>query len=139
MGNDASSPRVCKWGNLDSVYYINLAHRVDRQKAFQKELQKMLVDPDKIHKLYASTGRVGFMGCTKSHIRILQMALASGAKMIAVFEDYFMLTMKINKAEYIINEFWKTFPTANVLMLQSNPIDVEQTSRRFPMLLRISN
>jgi GR25 family glycosyltransferase involved in LPS biosynthesis len=115
-----------KWNNIDLIYYINISHRTDREKLFQKELGKMAFEPSKIHKLYASTG--GFMGCTKSHIRSLQMALASGANKIAIFEDDFMLTMKIQNAVTLIDQFFKVFPNANVLMLQSNPIEIQSTA-----------
>ena len=117
------------WDNaVDRVYYINLPTRVQREKEIQSELQKMLINPFKIQKVYASFDKRGFMGCTKSHIRVLQMALASALNTIIVFEDDFQLCMDIEKSICLINRFWKTFPDANVLMLQANPISVKPTT-----------
>lgn len=104
-------------------YYINLVHRQDRAIEFQNEMHVLAIEP---HQVLASVDpRGGFMGCTTSHLRALQMGLASGHRYVGVFEDDFMLVTK-KDVKQLINQFWHKFPKANVLMLQLNPISTSR-------------
>ena len=72
---------------VEKVIYINLDHRVDRRNQIESELTKFFPS-DKIIRLSAVLDTShGGIGCTKSHIAVLNMAMANGWKNYLVVED----------------------------------------------------
>jgi glycosyl transferase family 25 len=75
--------------SIEKVVYINLDERVDRKIHVQRELLKIF-HASKI-KRFAAIKREdhGGIGCTMSHIAVLEMAKAAGWKNVLVVEDDF--------------------------------------------------
>jgi hypothetical protein len=75
---------------IDNFYYINLAHRADRNREFLGEMQKLMIPTDKIHRIEAICDPIfGIIGCVKSHIIALRTFIESGKEIGAFFEDDF--------------------------------------------------
>lgn len=109
------------------VFYINLMKRPKRDIEINQELAKFRQTMT-ITKIYASENKYqGFQGCTQSHIRALQRALVLDEKWVLIFEDDFQWKMSQKKLEHHLQTFFSEFKTANILMLEINPLNVEKT------------
>ena len=75
--------------SIENVVYINLDERVDRKAHVQRELLKVF-PASKIER-FAAIKREdhGGIGCTMSHIAVLEMAKAAAWKNVLVIEDDF--------------------------------------------------
>ena len=71
---------------IEHVIYINLDHRVDRRKQIETELSKYF-SAEKIERFPAIRHSHGGVGCTQSHIAVLEMAISRGWKNYLVVED----------------------------------------------------
>lgn len=92
---------------IDHVVYINLEKRSDRRAEMERDVLTKFASV-KIHRLQAvedlDEGRVG---CTKSHIQVLEMAIAGKWKNVLVFEDDVMFQNfeeNHRKLETLVNE-----------------------------------
>ena len=74
------------WGFLDKIVYINLSQRTDRRALMEKEVLPTF-PADKISRFDAINHTRGDIGCSMSHIAVLEDALTSGCKNILVLED----------------------------------------------------
>ena len=74
------------WGFLDKIVYINLSQRTDRRALMEKEVLPTF-PADKISRFDAIKHTRGDIGCSMSHIAVLEDALTSGCKNILVLED----------------------------------------------------
>jgi len=70
---------------IDQVVYINLDHRTDRRQQIEKELPK--IPCQNVQRFSAIRDREGAIGCTKSHIAVLRMAISLGWKNVLILED----------------------------------------------------
>lgn len=73
-----------EWDFIDKVIYINLNHRTDRNESM-KEMTKCF--EDKVIRFSAIQQEPGFIGCTKSHIAVLEMAIENKWKNVMILED----------------------------------------------------
>ena len=73
---------------IEHVVYINLDERPDRRALIEKELA--VFPPEKVQRFKAIKNVKGAIGCTFSHIRVLQMAIEQGWSNYLVVEDDFM-------------------------------------------------
>ena len=71
---------------VDKVVYINLEHRTDRKEQIESELQKYF-PIEKIQRFNAIKHQHGGIGCTQSHIAILEMAIKENWSNYLVVED----------------------------------------------------
>ena len=80
----------CKRGmdQIEHVVYINLDERPDRRALIERELA--IFPPAKVQRFKAIKNAQGAIGCTFSHIRVLQMAIDQGWSNYLVVEDDFM-------------------------------------------------
>ncbi len=62
------------WRFVDKVVYINLAKRTDRRESIEFQLKKVGVPPEKIIRFEAIENENGTLGCTLSHISVMEMA-----------------------------------------------------------------
>lgn len=69
---------------VDKVVYINLDKRIDR-RAHMESLTSIF--GDKVIRFSAIEETPGYVGCTKSHIAVLKMALEHKWKNVLVLED----------------------------------------------------
>ena len=75
---------------VDVIFYINLESRTDRKEHFLKEIKKLCIDECKIIRIDAVKHSNGALGCTKSHIKALDLFMANPLwDTCMVFEDDF--------------------------------------------------
>ena len=89
--------------NIDAILYINLEHRTDRNIHILNELHKICIDDSKIHRIDAVKNDNGALGCSLSHIKALEYALANDWKTILIVEDDFTFKYDSNEIERNIN------------------------------------
>ena len=83
--------------DVSNVFYINLEHRHDRNRECQQELNKLNTPYERFN---AIKHEKGYIGCTMSHIKVLEMAIERNLENYAVFEDDIVIT----QPEYLIRE-----------------------------------
>jgi glycosyl transferase family 25 len=71
--------------SVDKIVYINLEKRVDRNTQIMRELKN--VSQNKILRFNAIESDPGYIGCSKSHIEVLKMAIKNNWKSYLVVED----------------------------------------------------
>jgi len=76
---------------LGQPFVINLASRPDRLEHFRVTMKANGINPDFIERFdaVATPGR-GWLGCVRSHIAILKLAIERDLPRITIFEDDFM-------------------------------------------------
>ena len=89
---------------VEHVVYINLDHRTDRRIEIEKELSRYF-SIEKIQRFSAIRHDHGGIGCTKSHIAVLEMAKEKGWKNYLVVED-----------DAIFSNFGKGYPLLEKLV-----------------------
>jgi len=77
-----------EWEQIDHVLYINLAKATERNIMIQHELAP--IPSHKITRLEAILDTPGSIGCTKSHIAALQLAIDNNWKNVLIVEDDIM-------------------------------------------------
>jgi glycosyl transferase family 25 len=75
-----------EWFFLDKVVYINLKERNDRKIQIISELGKR-ISKDKIIRFDAIKNKLGHIGCSMSHIRVIEMAIKNNWENVLVVED----------------------------------------------------
>ena len=79
--------------NIDRIFYVNLAKRVDKREQIEGELKEHLdvVDYEgRVERFDAIEDVNGAIGCSMSHLEILKIAKEREYKYVMVFEDDFM-------------------------------------------------
>jgi len=71
---------------IEKVIYINLEYRTDRKQQVETELRKVF-PPEKIVRLNAIKDEKGGIGCSKSHIAALELAIENNWKNVLIVED----------------------------------------------------
>jgi glycosyl transferase, family 25 len=70
---------------IEKVVYINLERRKDRLEQIKQELS--IFPPEKVHRFNAISHEKGLIGCVKSHIAVLEMAISQNWKNVLIVED----------------------------------------------------
>jgi len=97
---------------IEKVIYINLPHRIDRKLEIEAELSKYF-SPEKIERFDAIFNPRGNIGCTQSHIAVLELAIRNNWSNYLVVED-----------DAIFSNFDVGYPILNSLV--TNDFDVIQ-------------
>lgn len=84
--NIDTSKSINKFDFIEKVIYINLEKRVDRKIDVEKQLA-LYFPPEKIVRFNAIKDDKGFIGCTKSHIGALQLAIDNKWENCLIVED----------------------------------------------------
>jgi glycosyl transferase family 25 len=71
---------------IEKVIYINLAYRNDRREQIERELRKYFPS-EKVQRFNAIRHLKGNIGCTMSHIAVLELAIENKWKNYLVVED----------------------------------------------------
>jgi len=76
---------------LGQAFVINLKSRTDRLEQFHATMKAHSIDAESIERFdaIATPGR-GWLGCVRSHIAILKLAIERDLPRITIFEDDFM-------------------------------------------------
>jgi len=107
--------------NFDIVYYINLNHRTDRLLQINDELSKTNISKDKINRIEAIYNpKSGALGCSKSHIIALETFIESGKDNCIILEDDFEFCLELSQVHELLNNFFNTIKSFDVLMLGGN-------------------
>jgi len=106
--------------NFDIIYYINLAHRTDRNVHILKQLDKIKIVSKQIHKIEAIYDDFGIIGSGKSHIVALTHFINSGLENCIILEDDFEFIESNEKINELLSLFFINIKTYDVLMLSSN-------------------
>ena len=117
--NDTSDlfPNTWTCVSIYTAYYINLKHRVDRNNEIQEELLKINLSARRINGIY--TPDLGALGCTMSHIQVLQTFINSNEPYAVILEDD--ITFSVNPIP-LIHKFMRDIPEWDVLFLAANPL-----------------
>ena len=105
---------------IDKIVYINLDSRKDRRKHIETQIKMMDVDKNKVLRFPAIFHKKGYIGCSKSHLEVINMAKKNNWKNVLIFEDDFTFIQNIEEIKKKINIFFKREFDWNVLMLAYN-------------------
>jgi len=87
---------------FDAIIYINLAHRKDRKQSILQEIEK--VESSKkvqVHRIDAVLEPLcGHIGCGKSHILALELAIKNNWSSVLILEDDFVFTEHYTKESF---------------------------------------
>lgn len=72
--------------DIEKIVYINLENRTERKENIEQQLLKCFPE-EKIQRFNAFRDERGSVGCTKSHIAVLEMAIQQKWKNILIMED----------------------------------------------------
>lgn len=72
---------------IDSIIYINLDERTDRNSEILAEIKKVGLPENKIHRLSAVKRKWGALGCSLSHRAVMEFIIQKGWKRTLVLED----------------------------------------------------
>ena len=101
---------------LKNVYYINLEHRTDRKEKVEAELSGLGWEYQRFNAVKHESGRVG---CSTSHLRLLEMAKEKDLEYIVIVEDDIHFTHpSLYKA--LLNQFFSHNLEFDVLLLAGN-------------------
>lgn len=85
---------------IEKVIYINLEHRTDRRREIEEVLSNF--SPEKILRFNAIKESHGGIGCTKSHIAVLELAIENKWKNYLVVEDDAMWSPHAHKSYVVL-------------------------------------
>lgn len=73
---------------FDRIVYINLDHRTDRNESLLKEMGRLSVDTNRLHRISACNDPLnGVRGCLQSHIEALKTIEKMGGERGLILED----------------------------------------------------
>lgn len=117
---------------VDMIYYINLDHRTDRMEEFLHEMHKMKVPDEKITRISAvSDKKRPDLGCSRSHIKTIDMFINSNYKNCVIFEDDFEWSVDQKTVNSSFSNFFENNIDYHVCMLSSNEIESKNTNYDF--------
>jgi glycosyl transferase family 25 len=107
---------------VDVIFYINLESRIDRKEHFLNEIKKLCIDDSKIVRIDAVKHSNGALGCTKSHIKALELFMANPLwQTCMVFEDdYTFYDTDLVNNNNLLKLFFSSFTDWGILLLSSN-------------------
>ena len=70
--------------DIKHAFYINLDHRTDRKEHVEKELGKLGIQAERFNAIKMQNGAVG---CSMSHLKILQDARTKKLDHVLIMED----------------------------------------------------
>jgi len=117
-------------GFPDIIYYINLAHRKDRNEHFLQEMEKVHIPGAVLERQEAIyTPEDGALGCALSHIAVIKSFLESTHETALICEDDFEWIA--NQEE--VNSFFSNLQpiSFDVCLLAGNIRDSKSTSYSF--------
>jgi glycosyl transferase family 25 len=106
-----------KLEDFEHVYYINLEHRTDRKEHVEKELSILGIKHS--NRFNAIKMANGAIGCTLSHIKLLQNAKANGLPYIMIVEDDIQFT-KPTLFKDQLNGLLQSGETWDVILIAGN-------------------
>lgn len=102
--------------DLSNVYYINLIERYDRKILVEDELYNLNWKYERFNAIKLKDGRVG---CSMSHLKLLEMAKKNNMDYIVIVEDDIMFTKSVQYKE-MLEKFNNMNINYDVLLLAGN-------------------
>jgi len=102
---------------LTHTYYINLDRRPDRRTQIESELSKLPLRC--VERFPAISHKFGFIGCTESHIRCLELAIDSGYDSVFICEDD-MEILDATQLNDSLDQFLKSKTPWDVILVCAN-------------------
>lgn len=99
---------------VDCVYYINLDKRQDRKAEMETQFANMNIHATRFPAIQDNPPAIG---CTKSHLNILRLAMEDNVKNILILEDDFEFDCDRATLDERLNFFLDNFPKYDVVML----------------------
>ena len=116
-----SSQQNWKLESIQNIYYINLEHRIDRKDHIINELKKLNIYENSTC-FKAIQHKNGAIGCSLSHLKILQIALKNNFENILILEDDIYFTNPtLFKIQF--ENFFKKNISWDVILFAGNNID----------------
>lgn len=128
--------------HFDQAFCINLDKRVDRWEETQHELKKIGIEAERVSAIDGSLEPInpnlspGFVGCNKSHLKVLNLAKDRGYKSILFLEDDVEFSNDFHK---IFDEIEKQIPDYDMLYFSPNPVITEKKKDMIPKMEKISD
>lgn len=85
---------VFDFSPIGKIFYINLESRKDRRVEMEAQFENLGIPADKIERIEAVPDSFGAIGCTRSHIKAIQLAQQQGLKNALILEDDFNFTVE---------------------------------------------
>jgi len=103
---------------MENILYINLEHRKDRKKKVEEQFATLGLKGERVDAIYHVHG---YIGCSMSHIKCLQLAMDRDYPSVCICEDDVYFT---NPALFqsLVSQFLKTHSKWDVLLLAGNTI-----------------
>ena len=107
LANTINSLVQLKWSDfVDAFIYINLDDRTDRKHSINQEFTKHGIPPEMVHRIPAVYDSFcGHLGCSRSHIKALELAERNGWKRFVIIEDDFIWNLPRERVLYMIQQF----------------------------------
>jgi glycosyl transferase, family 25 len=102
---------------IKHIVYINLDYRTDRRGEVEQELERMGLSGERFS---AIRTKPGIIGCTQSHLAVLQMAKSRGWDHVLILEDDFMFIVDKEVVDTQLNAFFDLTIPYDVLMIGYN-------------------
>jgi len=119
--------------SIDVVFYINLAHRTDRDEHFLSEIQKLCPKKSlsKVRRIDAIRNNIGSLGCALSHVKALKEfdAHPEWNTCIVFEDDYTFHSDDLEENNRLIRNTMIQYPEWNVITLAFNPNNSDGTER----------
>ena len=110
---------MSKINSLDDIkyaYYINLEHRVDRREHVENQLANIGIKGERFNAIKMENGAIG---CSMSHLKLLQEAVKNNLPHILIVEDDItFLEPELFKTQ--INKFLELHESWDVVLLAGN-------------------
>ena len=81
---DIYMSQICFWSDIKHAYYINLAHRTDRNVHVQAQLKTVGINANRFNAIRTINGAIG---CSLSHLNILVQAKRENLPHVLIVED----------------------------------------------------
>lgn len=115
--------------NINKIMYINLNKRTDRKKIIENQLNNFDLDYERFEAIENSD--FGIVGCSLSHLKVLQIAKERRYKNILILEDDFHFLVSKEDFEKQLSLFFNTKIEYNVCMLSYFLLDSQKTQYEF--------
>lgn len=117
---------------IDVIYYINLDHRTDRREQFLEEMKLLQIPETKLVRISAVYEKSrGDLGCSKSHIKTLQLFLESPHQHCIIFEDDFKWIESAETVNKLFSKMVKKQVDYDVCMLSAGEVGIEDSEYDF--------
>jgi glycosyl transferase family 25 len=94
---------------IDRIIYINLDSRKDRENKLLEHLYSYGIPKSKIERFPAIKHEKGDIGCSMSHLKVIENAIDKSYNNILVLEDDFEFSLSKNEINDIFNNFFQKF------------------------------